>query len=94
MFGLGSAVRIVNSACLSIHEGSICQAGTDCVANGKDRRLGDFFTNAIDRRGCLVIATGDTELTDPFGNQLPTSRPLFMRQVSGQRLVGSGNCTT
>lgn len=94
VFGLGSSIRMVNAAGRSIHEGSICQAGTDCVANGKDRRLGDFFTNAIDLRGCVIIATGDTELTDALGNQLPTSRPLFMRQTSGQRLVGSGNCTT
>jgi hypothetical protein len=94
VFGLGSSIRPVNASGRSIHEGSICQAGTDCVVNGKDRRLGDFFTNAIDLRGCVVIATGDTELTDPLGNQLVTSRPLFIRQISGPQLVGSGNCTT
>lgn len=93
VFGLGRSVQMVNAAGRSIHEGSICQAGTDCVANGKDRRLGDFFTNAIDQTGCVVIATGDTELLDPFGNQLPTSRPIFMRQTSGPKLAGSGNCT-
>jgi hypothetical protein len=94
ILGLGRSISIVNAAGRSIHEGSICQAGTDCVANGKDRRLGDFFTNAIDQRGCLVIASGDTELTDPLGNQLTTARPIFMRQVSGPKLVGTGNCTS
>jgi hypothetical protein len=94
IFGLGTSIRASNASGRSIHEGSICQAGTDCVANGKDRRLGDFFTNAVDLRGCVIIATGDTELTDPLGNQLPTARPLFMRQLSGARLIGSGSCPT
>jgi hypothetical protein len=75
-----------------IHSGGICQGGTTCVATGQDRRLGDFFTNSIDARGCEVIASGDTRLTDETGGQLPTSRPIFIRQTSGPALTGSGSC--
>jgi hypothetical protein len=42
-----------------IHIGWVCQGGTTCVATGQDRRLGDYFTNALDSRGCVLIATGD-----------------------------------
>ncbi len=73
-----------------IHTGGICQGGTTCVATGQDRRLGDFLTNAVDPRGCLLVATGDTTRTDPVtGGQLPTSRPLFIRQNSGMGLLGT-----
>ncbi len=75
-----------------VHEGGICQGGTTCVVTGQDRRLGDFFTNALDRRGCVLVASGDTMLTDPdTGAALPTARPLFARQVSGWSLYG-GRC--
>jgi len=76
-----------------IHAGGICQGGTTCVATGQDRRLGDFFTNAIDARGCEVIASGDTRLTDDTGGQLPTSRPIYIRQTSGPALTGSTDCS-
>ena len=41
-----------------IADNNICQDGTTCVATGEDRRLGDFFTNAIDERGCVMVAHG------------------------------------
>jgi hypothetical protein len=97
IFGANSStpsISIVNAAGRSIHYGTICQGGTTCVATGQDRRLGDFFTNAIDQRGCVVIATGDTMLTDPItGGPLPTARPLFIRQNAGPTLIGSGQCS-
>jgi hypothetical protein len=83
---------VVNASGGPIHEGGICQGGTTCVATGQDRRLGDYFTNTVDARGCVVIASGDTRLTDSSGNQLPTSRPIFIRQIAGPTLVGHGTC--
>jgi hypothetical protein len=78
----------------AVHIGWVCQGGTTCVATGQDRRLGDYFTNALDARGCVLIATGDTRLLDPTtGAPLPTSRPLFLRQDAGPRLIGSGSCS-
>ncbi len=77
-----------------VHVGWVCQGGTTCVATGQDRRLGDYFTNALDARGCVLIATGDTRITDPTtGGPYPTARPLFVRQNGGPRLIGSGNCS-
>ena len=87
------SIGITNASGRSVHYGNICQGGTTCVVTGQDRRLGDFFTNAIDQRGCVIIATSDTMLTDPLtGAPLPTSRPLFIRQNSGPTLIGQGNC--
>jgi hypothetical protein len=84
---------VVNAAGRSIHEGGICQGGTTCAATGQDRRLGDFFTNQLDARGCVMIATGDTERVDPLtGGQLPTSLPTILYQNSGPALIGNGNC--
>jgi hypothetical protein len=78
-----------------IADNNLCQNGTTCVATGEDRRLGDFFTNAIDERGCVLVATGDTTQPDPItGGERSTSLPLFVRQVSGPRLVGKGDCST
>ena len=78
-----------------IADNNICQNGTTCVATGEDRRLGDFFTNAIDERGCVLVATGDTTQPDPItGGDRSLSLPLFVRQVSGPRLVGKGDCST
>ena len=56
----GKTTGVVDAAGRVIHYGTVCQGGTGCVATGKDRRLGDFFTNAVDARGRVVIATGDT----------------------------------
>jgi hypothetical protein len=78
-----------------IHAGSVCQGGTTCVAENKDRRLGDFFTNAVDARGCVLIASGDTTQTDPTtGQQLAVSLPIFISQTSGEGLRGGVDCAT
>ena len=86
-------IAVSNASKRPIHQNGVCQGGTLCVANGKDRRLGDFFTNAIDPRGCVMIASGDTTQLDPnTGGPLPVSLPIFQSQDSGNKLVGSGNC--
>ena len=73
---------------------NICQNGTTCVATGEDRRLGDFFTNGIDERGCVMVATADTTSPDPTsGGQRPISLPLFVKQSSGPKLRGKGDCS-
>lgn len=83
----------VNAAGRVIHYGQVCQGGTTCVATGQDRRLGDYFTNALDARGCVMIASGDTMMVDPLtGAQLPTARPIFMHQNAGPALIGKGSC--
>jgi len=77
-----------------IHYGEVCTSGTACVATGHDRRLGEFFTLALDGNGCVIVATGDTTHVDPVtGAQLPTARPLFTVETSGPSLSG-GNCRT
>jgi hypothetical protein len=85
---------VVDAAGRAVHVGWVCQGGTTCVATGQDRRLGDYFTNGLDAHGCVLIATGDTRLTDPAtGGTYPTARPLFLRQNGGPRLIGSGTCS-
>ena len=72
-----------------VHYGEVCTSGTACVATGHDRRLGEFFTIAQDRDGCVLIATGDTTITDSVtGGPLPTARPLFTKQNAGKSLTG------
>jgi len=97
ILGASSGTRTVygpvDPAGRPIHVGSVCQGGTTCVATGQDRRLGDFFTNATDAAGCVLIASGDTRLVDPLtGADYPTSRPIFIRQTSGPSLRSSGSC--
>lgn len=76
-----------------LHVGGICQGGTTCVVTGQDRRLGDYFTNALDQNGCVMIATGDTQMVDSTtGGQLSTSRPLFVKQTGGQSLTTGKAC--
>jgi hypothetical protein len=94
-----ASITTVNASGRPVSQSSVCQGGTTCVAESfdpsgsRDRRLGDFFTNAIDGRGCVVIATGDATGTDPAtGMPLPVSLPLFIRQNKGMPLVGSRPC--
>ena len=91
VFGASSAsptlLGPINAVGAPIHSGGTCQSGTTCVATGQDRRLGDFFTNAVDQNGCVMIASGDT-VTDPTA---ATSRPIFLQQTSGTSLTG-GTC--
>ena len=87
------AIQIVNAVGRPVHSGLVCQGGTTCVATGQDRRLGDYFTNALDTKGCVFIATGDTKISDPTtGAPYPTSRPLFVKQNRGPALYGSNTC--
>jgi hypothetical protein len=77
-----------------IADSDICQSGTTCVATGEDRRLGDFFTNAIDEQGCVMVATADASTKDPVsGGERLVALPLFIRQVSGPALRGGGDCS-
>jgi hypothetical protein len=77
----------------TIHVGKVCEGGTTCAATGEDRRLGDYFTNAIDQNGCVLIASGDTMQNAPITNQpLPNSLPLFIKQVSGPSLTTGLDC--
>jgi hypothetical protein len=77
-----------------VSDNNICQSGTTCVATGEDRRLGDFFTNAIDERGCVIIGTGDTTTKDPVtGGERNIALPLFLRQTSGPALRRGGDCS-
>ena len=86
-------VETANASGRPISINDICQSGTTCVATGEDRRLGDFFTNIIDERGCELIATGDTMSKDPLtGGERATSLPVVIRQNAGRRLIGAGDC--
>ncbi len=77
----------------TIHVGGVCEGGTTCVATGEDRRIGDFFTNALDQNGCVMIASGDTQRVNSItGLQLPNSLPLFIHQVSGPSLTTGAEC--
>ena len=87
-------VTITNASGRFIHQGGICDSGTACVASGQDRRLGDYFTNSIDSRGCVIIASGDTTVLDPItGLQRATSLPIFIAQNSGPSLTTGQDCT-
>jgi hypothetical protein len=82
----------VNASGRPIHEGGICQGGTTCVATGQDRRLGDYLTNGLDARGCVMIATGDTMSPDPAtGQPRAWSLPIFIAQNAGPSLT-HGSC--
>lgn len=64
------------------------------MATGQDRRLGDFLTNSLDERGCVMIGTGDTTVPDPLtGGPRPISLPLFVHQTSGPSLTTGKACT-
>jgi hypothetical protein len=83
---------VENASVKPVHQGGICQGGTTCVATGQDRRLGDYLTDAVDPRGCVMIATGDTMSPDPVtGKARAWALPFFMDQTSGPSLRG-GKC--
>ena len=81
-----------------IHHGGICESGTTCAATGQDRRLGDYFTNALDQNGCVMIATADTQIVDSStgtastSSEYDTGRPLFVHQVTGPSLTTGRPC--
>jgi hypothetical protein len=96
IFGVGTAkmrTYTVDAAGRPIHTGGICQSGTTCVATGQDRRLGDYFTNNLDARGCVIISTGDTSKLDPVtGNIRAWALPLFIHQNAGPSLTTGKSC--
>jgi hypothetical protein len=83
--------RVTNASGRTIHDHPICLLGTACVAapnpENSDRRLGDFFTVNYDLHGTMFIASGDTKLTNPLGGPKIVSNPIFIRQMSGPRLL-------
>ena len=82
-------VTVTNASGRFIHQGGICNSGTTCAATGQDRRLGDYFTNAIDANGCVIIASGDTTVPDSqTGQPRLTSLPIFIAQNAGPSLTG------
>ena len=82
---------VVNVSGRPVHFGHICLAGTNCNANpsfeGGDRRLGDFFTVNFDKDGNLFVASADTMLQNPLGGPKPVGNPIFIRQVSGDKML-------
>ena len=60
-----------------VHQGTICTGGTTCQAVAVDRRLGDYFANAIDRDGNTYISVADTMQGGAV------SLPRVIRQVGG-----------
>jgi len=74
-----------------VHIGWVCQGGTLCVVTGQDRRLGDYFTNALDRRGCVLIATGDrwhapaSILAARAGKDVYTEKPVVIDDLRRSR---------
>jgi len=64
------------------------------VVTGQDRRLGDCFTNSIDGRGCVIIASGDTTVPDLTGEPRITSLPIFIKQTSGPSLTTGKDCAS
>jgi hypothetical protein len=92
IYGFGTKHQrkwVVNAAGRPIHVGGICQGGTTCVATGQDRRLGDYFTNWIDSKGCVIIATADTTFKDAGTNgEKAWSTPIFVHQDGGPSLTG------
>ena len=96
IFGVGTSKvhrYTINAAGRPIHTGNICQSGTTCVATGQDRRLGDYFTNNLDGRGCVIISTGDTTKLDPItGKMRAWALPLFLQQNAGPSLTTGKSC--
>jgi hypothetical protein len=66
-----------------VHHGTVCNGGTVCQARVVDRRLGDYFSNAVDADGNTVIAVSDTR----SGGAV--ALPLVIRQTGGPT-IGDG----
>lgn len=64
-----------------VHRGTICNGGTVCQAQGVDRRMGDFFTTAVDNTGRMWAGYSDTRQGGAV------ALPGFVRQTGGPRLV-------
>jgi hypothetical protein len=67
-----------------VHRGTICNGGTVCQAQLVDRRLGDYFSNAVDADGNTVIAVSDTRQGGAV------ALPLMIRQTGGPTLGDGG----
>jgi hypothetical protein len=66
-----------------VHVGQICNSGTVCQAEAIDRRLGDYFSVAIDKTGAMVLAYSDTRQGGAV------SLPGFSRQSGGPSFKGA-----
>ncbi len=64
-----------------IHTGTICQGGTTCQAELIDRRLGDYFSVAVDGSGRMYIGYADTRVPGAV------ALPGFVRQAGGPALL-------
>ena len=62
-----------------VHRGTICNSGTVCQAQGIDRRMGDYFTVAIDNTGRMWAGYSDTRQ----GGSV--ALPGFVRQSGGPK---------
>lgn len=60
-----------------VHQGTICGSGTACQAQGVDRRLGDYFSVAIDDEGRMWVGYPDTRQGGAV------ALPGFVRQNGG-----------
>jgi hypothetical protein len=81
------AVHVAQATKKAFHVGQICTSGTACEALAEDRRLGDFFTNAIDDTGAMVISYSDTMLGGV------AAMPAFVRQDGGDSFHASALAT-
>lgn len=47
----------------------------------------DFFTVNFDHTGKIFVVSGDTTLKNPLGGPKPVANPIFIKQLSGDRLL-------
>ena len=71
---------VVQASAEPVHTGTICQHGTTCQADLTDRRLGDYFSVAVDLDGVVHVAVSDTRQGGAV------ALPLHVRQVGGPTL--------
>jgi hypothetical protein len=71
--GFASTIAIKNA----MHTGTVCMGGTACEASQTDRRMGDYFSVAIDGAGHVDAMYTDTQTGGIIG--LPT----FLHQSGG-----------